>query len=357
MKLFRRKYSIPVLLLFLPAAAMLVLHSCDDFSFYPLMDEYELTLSPESIILFVNNQCAFSASGGVAPYEFSVQSGNGSIDSSTGQYTAGSAASEDTIRVTDSMGTWAEAEALVILRLLVTPSSVNLPAENSQVFTATGGNGTYTFSLVSGGGSLVDVDASSAEYTAPAVLGVTVIEVSDSYDNSAEAYITVTAPGEPVINPASAELGMNESIEFTASNGTEPYYFTLTSGGGSIIELTGSTVRYTAPDTPGNVILTLSDSALPVPKSIQAQISVTSSIPLQISPASITLAYNQEYTFSASGGTPPYEFAIESGGGSIEVTGPDTVLFTAPASNDQTILSVEDSLGISVSAKIKTKKP
>jgi hypothetical protein len=63
---------------------------------------------------------------------------------------------------------------------------------------------------------------------------------------------------------------------------------------------------------------------------------------LQISPLAVTLGTGATCAFLASGGSPPYSFALVSGGGSIEA---DSGLYTAPVSPDNAIIQVQDSKG------------
>ncbi len=78
-------YSLKIIILFL---FIILLFSCDDFSFYSLGNESDLRISPSSITLAFNETYTFTASGGVPPYTFYIESGSGTIDPDTGLYTA-----------------------------------------------------------------------------------------------------------------------------------------------------------------------------------------------------------------------------------------------------------------------------
>lgn len=73
------------------------------------------TVSPSSGSVAPTGQIDFDSSGGFTPYLFVIQVNNsgGSIDSSTGLYTAGSTPSTDTVRVWDSFGNYSEAAVTV----------------------------------------------------------------------------------------------------------------------------------------------------------------------------------------------------------------------------------------------------
>jgi hypothetical protein len=96
------------------------LGNCDDFIFTDLLDSSNrlssgpLSISPISATVAVDSQFTFSASGGDPPYSFSIVAGSGTINESSGLYTAPSTAGMDTIQVTDSAGATSEAKVVYI---------------------------------------------------------------------------------------------------------------------------------------------------------------------------------------------------------------------------------------------------
>lgn len=56
------------------------------------------------VVIVILRSFAFSATGGVAPHSYAITAGAGSIDASTGLYTAPAATGTATVRVTDSLG-------------------------------------------------------------------------------------------------------------------------------------------------------------------------------------------------------------------------------------------------------------
>ncbi len=72
------------------------------------------TLSPASKLMSPSAQVTFTATGGVAPYAYSIQSGTGSIHASTGLFTAPSTAEINTVKVTGSDGGTATATVFVL---------------------------------------------------------------------------------------------------------------------------------------------------------------------------------------------------------------------------------------------------
>ena len=95
------------------ALAALVLGSCENTSFYSVLGNkaqiQPLAISPSSTTVSSNGTIQFSASGGVPPYTFSILSGVGSINSSSGLYTAPATPGTTYVLVTDKQGSTAKA--------------------------------------------------------------------------------------------------------------------------------------------------------------------------------------------------------------------------------------------------------
>ena len=71
--------------------------------------------------------------------------------------------------------------------------------------------------------------------------------------------------------------------------------------------------------------------------------------PLEIVPISVNLAVGDEFTFSASGGTPPYSFVVVSGTGTVDST---TGTYIAPSEAAREIIRVVDDAGNESEAQI-----
>jgi hypothetical protein len=70
---------------------------------------------------------------------------------------------------------------------------------------------------------------------------------------------------------------------------------------------------------------------------------------LQISPLAVTMGVGATCDFLASGGSPPYSFAVVSGSGSIDA---GSGLYTAPDLPDSAIIQVLDSKGTTSQATV-----
>ncbi len=150
----------------------------------------------------------FTAAGGTsAGYAWSMVTNlSGGSITPTGEYSAGPVGSvSDVVQVVDSGGNVATANVQVGPALALAPSMVSVETGRQQVFTASGGQPPYEWSLLSapsGGG----LDGSGL-YTAGAVPDVTdVVVVSDAFGVTASASIEVQAP-EPEPVPLSLGVG------------------------------------------------------------------------------------------------------------------------------------------------------
>ncbi|GIL18537.1 MAG: hypothetical protein BroJett040_22880 [Oligoflexia bacterium] len=285
-----------------------------------------LAISPSSKTVAVNNSVSFSASGGVAPLVYSIVSGGGSINSSTGVFTAPAGSGSVTVRVTDAINNTSDAVMTVNPALQISPASITLAVNNSTTFTATGGVGTYTYSIQSGGGS---INSATGAFIAPASSGSVTVQVADTLGNTSDAVVTVNPALQ--ISPASIALAVNNIHTFTASGGVGTYTYSIQSGGGTINSATGV---FTAPAGAGSVTVRVTDALNNTSDAV-----VTVNPALQISPTAKTLAVNNIHTFTASGGVGTYVYSA-SAGNINSATGE----FTAPATSGSVSVTVTDSL-------------
>jgi hypothetical protein len=218
----------------------------------------ELVIFPESIIIFENTHHVFTADGGVLPYIFSVLSGNGTVNSSTGLYTAPDTPGNAVLRVTDSEGNISDANIEIVASdaLIINPPEAVISSGEKVTLTAYSLSGpAYTFSLESAsamltGTSLTDIPPDSAEFSSSG-FGVAVICVTDSGTGIAYAEITVNSGIPLAISPHDITIDISSTFIFTAAGGQPPYSFYMESGPGTINSVTG---LYTAPDYKDNNI-------------------------------------------------------------------------------------------------------
>jgi Domain of unknown function (DUF5122) beta-propeller len=128
-----------------------------------------------------------SGTGGQGPYTYSVVSGAGTVNVSTGLFTAPATAGTTVIRVTDANSGTSQISINNYAALRITPPSLTLTAGAGQTmqFSGTGGFGGYTYTLVSGPGTL----SPTGFYTAANTSGTATVQVTDSLGTSAVATV------------------------------------------------------------------------------------------------------------------------------------------------------------------------
>ena len=260
---------------------------------------------------------ALTATGGVAPYAFSIISGSLpsglSLNASTGAIT-GTPTTQGTFSFTAQVVDSQENTATSSCSIVVSSLALSCPTGNAQVgvayssvFTATGGISPYTFSIISG--SLppgLSLNSSTGAVTGtPTTTGTFsfTAQVVDSQENTATANcsIVVTSAGSTptttslTLTPPSIPVGSAGPIAMTAT--VTPVSGTGTPTG-SVTYFLGSTQIGTATLSGGVGTLNYNPSALAVGiYSITAVYSGDSSFSASISPAQ-TLGITQNGPFS-----------------------------------------------------------
>ena len=278
-----------------------------------------------------------TASGGTSPYTCSI---TGTLPAGlilTGCTVSGTptsaGSSSVTVTVTDSGSPAQNAsqnETIVINPAPLSLTTSTLPDGTVNVpYSATigvsGGTSPYSCTITSG--------------TLPAGLSISGCTVSGTPTTAGSSTVTVkvTDSGSPtqttsgpetiVINPAALTItnslpngtvGVVYSATIDASGGTTPYSCSITSGTlPAGLSLTGCTVGGT-PTTPGtsNITVLVTDSGSPNktvsgPESITIQPSGTLSLTGTLPIATVGVPYS--YTLKATGGLPPYTYAVTAG--------------------------------------------
>ena len=185
-----------------------------------------LQISPTSLYLVTGGQTAFSATGGIPPYSYSVLTGGagGTVNSVSGLYTAPAVAGSDTVRVTDAASHTSDAPVTIYFPLTIVPTDATVQVNDTYSFDASGGvpGAGYVYSQVSGVGT-TDPDGT---YHSGGVPGAAVVKVVDSIGNSSTATVTVTAVGAWTIQAidTAARSGQYASLALSSGVPQIAYY-------------------------------------------------------------------------------------------------------------------------------------
>ncbi len=306
---------------------------------YTLTVHPVLTVSPASLpagTVGTAYSQTITASDGTGPYTFAVTSGalpagltlNAGSGVISGTPTSAGAASF-TITGTDSNGAIGSRAYSVTVNAAIAVNPASLPTGTigtaySQTITATGGTGSYTFSLTAGAlPTGLSLNASSGAITgAPSASGTSNFTVTATDGNSAtgsRAY-SITINAAIAVNPVSLPAGTvsaaysqtvtatggTGSYTFSVSSGTLPAGLSLNSGSGAITGTpTGAgSSSFTITATDGNS----ATGSRAYSVTINAAITVN---PASLANGTVGSAYSQ--TVSATGGTGSYTFSVSTG--------------------------------------------
>ncbi len=148
-----------------------------------------IAISPAAPTTPPRGSLAFTAEGGTGTgwaWSFATNASGGTIDPSTGAYTAGATPSvTDVVRVEDSLGNFAIKDVDVGPGISVTPVDPGAYPGESVDLTAHGGSGTgYTWAMVTVNSNGGQLDAATGVYTAGTTRGVVdIARVTDSLGN------------------------------------------------------------------------------------------------------------------------------------------------------------------------------
>jgi len=280
-----------------------------------------------------------SASGGTAPYAWTVASGSlpGGLSLSSSGLISGMPSAAGTATFTAQV---ADAEAtpqkateqlsitIVTPLTVATTSLLNgiLNASYASTVTATGGTAPYTWSVTSGAlPPGLNLSTSGAITGTPTSTGVStfMLQVADAetapQKATAQFSITVVPPlSITTTSLPGATLDVPYSASLTATGGATPYSWSLTSGAlplGLSLSATGAISGTPTGNGNFSFIVQVAD-AESTPQVVTAQLSLTVSSPFSITTTTVfNGTVNTPYTanLTAIGGVTPYSWSLASG--------------------------------------------
>lgn len=210
-----------------------------------------LTISPSSATVNAGASQAFSATGGFAPYRFSIPTGSGSINADTGQYTAPNIASTVVVRVTDSRGSTADSTVTVRAPLSVIPATPIIGVGTQQQLQASGGQSPYTYSVTAGQGT---IDATGT-FFAPGQPGTSTIRIADAAGASLLVNVTINPALSAFPDAITMTASSGQAQAFTGVGGAPPYTYVVQGAG--TIDAAG---RYVAGTSSGRATVRVRDA-------------------------------------------------------------------------------------------------
>ncbi len=325
-----------------------------------------LTVTPPPVIITttsLSNATAgtaysntLTASGGTIPFTWTLSSGTlptgitvqsaGSLSGTTSQ----SGTFNVTVQVTDSSSpkqTSSKSLTLTVaaaVAVTVTPATSTIASRGTQQFTALVTNTTnlgVTWSASSG------TISGTGLYSAPTVSANTTVTITatSTADTTKSAAATVTVTPPPVIITttalSSATAGTAYSNTLTATGGTTPFTWTLSSGSlpsGITVQSAGSISGTTTQSGTFNITIQVADSSSPKQtSSTSLSLTVAAAVSVTVIPATATVS---------SGGTEQFT-ALVSNTSNVAVTwsaSPGTIsnsgIYSAPAVTANTTATV-----------------
>jgi hypothetical protein len=274
-----------------------------------------------------------AASGGTPPFQWTLTSGSlpNGITLSTGGSLSGTppAAGDPTfsVQVMDSNGATASQSLTLTVDPPVTITTVSLPAGTvgqaySQTLSASGGSGSYTWTLAPGmlpaGLTLSSGGVISGTPSAAAVSNFTVKAVSSG--SSATEPLSITINPVPAVTTASlpnGTVGTAYQQTLAASGGTLPYTWAVSAGAlPANLSLSAAGSIAGTPSAAGTSSFTVQVTDSVGAKATKALSIVIAPVPLTVTTSSLpggTVGTAYQQTLAASGGTGGYSWTVTVG--------------------------------------------
>lgn len=291
-----------------------------------------VVVTPNSGSLRVNDTLQFNAAGGAAPYNWSSSDpAIASIDAGTGLLTALTIGTVQ-VTVTDANGFSDTTGNIIVSDIAISPNTALLTVGDTQQFSATGGSQPYTWR--SSNLAVASIDANGLLTATGA--GTTQVTVTDANGISVSSGdVTVR---DIVVDPQTASVLINASLQFSATGGATPYTWSVSDTSVATIDPSSGLLTGVAA---GTVIVTATDADGIAGSS--GVITVSADHIIEITPYTATVGRFGTIQFTATGGSEPYSWSLtNTAAGSID---PQTGLFRAGRFPTTTTVTATDADG------------
>ncbi len=360
----------PVRVVVLVILVTLLFFSCGELSMFEALESEEpgsLTVAQSNVTLPPRAQFQVSATGGFTPYTYELAEGMsaGTIDPTTGMYSAPGVATTDEVVVIDRYGAHVTTFIHVYDRLRVVPSSFSISVGETRMISVRGGRGALALLTDETRGDAAwypgpgDPIGSPAEvfYTAPTDPGDNgdVFGVQDGAGNLATVTVTVYAAETLRFEAPVEVIQAGDSIELTVHGGDPPYVFAVAPPYDSTEDLGPAGPTSVVFNHPGTTldaaVITVTDGDAEA--SVTVHVVDTELLPLAISPSSLKVADGTTVEFTASGGVKPYTFErVGPGSGQPVIVDDITARYTVSFPPGAAHIRLTDATGENVTAKI-----
>ncbi len=345
-----------------------------------------LVISPNPATVAAGGTVQFSAMGtdftgrqatpNAGAVVWSVASGGGTINSSTGLFTASTTPGTYTNTIVATCrGITATATVVVtagpLATITVTPNPVTLAINATQQYTAVGKDAfgnvvaiTPVWSIVAGGGTISTSGLFTAG-TTPGTFTNTVRAASGSIAGTATVTVTVGPPATITVTPNPTTLAIGAQQTFTAvardAGGnvvTITPVWSVANGGGTIVSTSGV---FTAGSVPGTYTNTVRATAGTLSGSATVNVVGGPVAAIVVTPNPATLVQGAQQTFTAvgtdaAGNVVPITpvWSVANGGGTINASSGLFTAGTTPGTFTNTVVATQGTISGSATVIVTT---